>query len=451
MSDEFSTLGIRQQLIGCLKEMGITEPTPIQAKAIPALMAGKDLVAQAQTGTGKTLAFLLPILETIEPNKPYVQALIITPTRELALQITKEATKLGDKLGISALTLYGGHTLEKQINQLKANPHIVIGTPGRLLDHFRRKTLSLIGVSKLVLDEADQMLHMGFLDDIEAIISQTSSKRQTMLFSATIPPKIRSLATRYMQKPVDIRVQTQHVTLDEINQVIVEITQEEKLARLCTMIDEYRPYLAMVFCHTKLRAIALGTELAQRGYAVDELHGDLSQTKREQVMKRFRDAKLQILVVTDIAARGLDIEGITHIFNYDIPHDVESYIHRIGRTGRAGQTGTAITFVVPGEQTYLRTIEHGIRASIKKFKSKEAREAKALAASAEEELPRGRAASSKRAKPAAAISKKLPAKNAPSHSGINQRSRRKPKADEATASAKHTGARGKQSRRSRPS
>lgn len=444
MSYDFLTLGIRREVNSLLQQMGITEPTPIQTKAIPVAMAGKDLIAQAQTGTGKTLAFLLPIMESIEPNKPYVQALIVTPTRELALQITKEAKKLSEKSAVNVQALFGGHTLEKQINQLKSPPHIVVGTPGRLLDLIRRKKLSLAGVSKLVLDEADQMLHMGFLDDVEEIISQTSSKHQTMLFSATIPPKIRSLAVRYMGKAVDIRVQTPNVTLDEIKQIIVETTQEEKLDRLCSMIDEYRPYLAMVFCHTKQRAISLNLALAQRGYEVDELHGDLSQAKREQVMKRFREAKLQILVVTDIAARGIDIEGVTHVFNYDIPHDAESYIHRIGRTGRAGQTGTAVTFVVPGEHSYLRIIEQGIRASIKRQKSKEMKD------SADNEAIDDRAALRK--PPLSPPRKKqIAAKNTPAHGGINLRSRRKPKTDESSSPPSHRGAKGRPARRGRPS
>lgn len=447
MANDFLTLGIRPEVNSHLKELGITQPTPIQAKAIPLLMAGKDLVAQSQTGTGKTLAFLIPILEHVDVNKPYVQALVVTPTRELALQISKEAKKLADKLGVNVLSIYGGHTLEKQMNQLKGKTHVVIGTPGRLLDLFRRKALNLAGVSKLVLDEADQMLHMGFLDDVEELLNQTSAKRQTMLFSATIPSRIRTLASRYMVKPTDIRLQAQNVTLDEIKQVIVETSQEEKLDRLCSMIDEYRPYLAMVFCHTKQRAIALNAALAQRGYEVDELHGDLSQNKREQVMRRFRNAKLQILVVTDIAARGLDIEGITHVFNYDIPHDVESYIHRIGRTGRAGQTGTAVTFVVPGEHTYLRMIEQGIRASIKRHKSKES---KAAVITDEGVLPSDdQPAATVQKKPRPFTPKQRKDKKLSSHGGNNQRSRRKPK--DANDSPRPQGAKSRQTKRSRPS
>nr|WP_092073140.1 DEAD/DEAH box helicase [Dendrosporobacter quercicolus]NSL48763.1 DEAD/DEAH box helicase [Dendrosporobacter quercicolus DSM 1736]SDM54666.1 ATP-dependent RNA helicase DeaD [Dendrosporobacter quercicolus] len=421
MSIDFLALGIRAELNTCLKEMGITVPTPVQEQAIPLLLAGRDLVAQAQTGTGKTLAFLLPMLETISAGKAYTQALIVTPTRELALQISKEAAPLAARLGLNVLSIYGGHAVEKQINQLKHQPHIVIGTPGRLLDHIRRKTINLGGVSRLVLDEADQMLHMGFLEEVEQVIAQTSVQRQTMLFSATIPAKIRALADRYMQRPADIRLKTQNITLDAIHQLIIETTPDGKLDKLCGLINQERPYLAMIFCHTKKRVIALTLALAERGYQVDELHGDLSQNKREQVLRRFRDAKVQLLVATDIAARGLDIEGITHVFNYDIPRDADSYIHRIGRTGRAGQPGTAVTFVVPGEHFYLRLIEQGIQASIQKQKNDSTGSAAATPAK-----PRPKAQSAKPPGAAPGKSKKRPDK-ATSHSGINLRSRRKDK------------------------
>ena len=367
MSTDFLTLGIRPEIVNYLQANGITQPTPIQIKTIPVLLTGRDVIAQSQTGTGKTLAYLLPLLERIQPKKACIQALIITPTRELALQITKEATALASLLGINVLSIYGGQDAEQQIKKLKGQTHLVIGTPGRLMDHIRRKTISLTGVSKLILDEADQMLQMGFLEDVEEIIRHTSTRRQSMLLSATMPPKVRNLATRYLVKPVDIQIKTSHVTLDEIKQMMVEINESAKLDRLCAMIDEYRPYLAIVFCHTKTRASVLNADLFQRGYLVDEIQGDLSQAKRQQVMKKFSSAKLQILVATDIAARGLDIPGVTHVFNYDIPHDVESYIHRIGRTGRAGETGMAVTFFVPEEREYLLLIEKGISASIEKY------------------------------------------------------------------------------------
>lgn len=368
MNTDFTGLGIRREINDILRQMGITKPTEIQNEAIPVILAGKDVVGQSQTGTGKTLAFVLPILEKIDNTKPIIQAMIITPTRELALQITNEVTKIADQLDINVLSVYGGQDVDRQIKKLRGATHIVIGTPGRLMDHLRRKTIYLSGVSKLVLDEADQMLHLGFLDDVEELVRQTSTKRQTMLFSATMPSKVRGLAARYMHKPTDIRIQTPNITLDEIKQVIVEVPEPEKINKLCSLMEEYRPYLAIIFCHTKKRAMAVTGALVQKGYAADELHGDLSQPQREQVMRRFRDAKIQILVATDIAARGLDVEGVTHVFNYDVPRDVDSYIHRIGRTGRAGEKGMAITLIDPHEQPYVRMIEHGISVSIEKHK-----------------------------------------------------------------------------------
>ena len=370
MTISFSALAIRPELTAFLANQGITEPTPIQNQAIPALLAGKDVVAKAQTGTGKTLAFLLPILEKLNPDATHVQALIITPTRELSIQIAEVAKPLAALLGMEAVSLHGGQALEPQRNKLKkGQPQLIIGTPGRVLDQARRKALNLTRVSMLVLDEADQMLHMGFLAEVEDILRRTAGNRQTMLFSATIPPKIRNLSNQYMVKPLDIRVKTAHVTLDEIKQIVIEITPEAKTDKLARMIEEFRPYLALVFCHTKERAQTLTFELARKGLNVDELHGDLSQSKRSQVLKRFASTKLQVLVATDIAARGLDIEGITHVFNYDIPHDVDTYIHRIGRTGRAGETGLAITFATANERSWLRQIEEGIGAPIEKHKA----------------------------------------------------------------------------------
>lgn len=366
MPTDFLALGIRTELTDALKEHGVKVPTPIQEQAIPLLLTGKDIVAQAQTGTGKTFAFLLPILEKINTNKPYIQSLIVTPTRELALQITNELNKLAAQVNAKTLAAYGGQDVERQVKKLKGSIHIVVGTPGRILDHIRRGTINLSGVKWLVLDEADQMLHMGFLPDVETIISLTSPKRQTMLFSATMPPKIRLMAKRYMNKPVDIHVASKKITLDDIEQVVVHTTDRAKKDTLCKLIDEYNPYLAIVFCRTKRRANTLNEALLEQGYQCDELHGDLSQAKREQVMKRFREAKLQILVATDIAARGIDVEGITHVFNYDIPQDVESYIHRIGRTGRAGEKGLAVTLATPRDAILLDTIEKGIKMAIYK-------------------------------------------------------------------------------------
>lgn len=363
----FITLGISPELQQALLEIGLSNPTPIQQKAIPAILDGRDVVAMAQTGTGKTMAFLLPILERVNPQQSVVQALIVAPTRELALQITTEINKLLAHLpDIQALAVYGGQDVEQQMRKLAGNIQIVIGTPGRLLDHVRRGTIELSHVSMLVLDEADQMLHMGFLTEVEDVIASTPSERQTLLFSATMPPPIRALADRYMDKPEDVQVRGKRMTVDDVRQLVVETTDRTKQATLRTILDQFRPYLAIIFCRTKRRASTLNQALQQLGYDSDELHGDLSQTQREQVMNRFREGQLRLLVATDVAARGLDVEGVTHVINYDIPHDVESYIHRIGRTGRAGGQGLAVTLVAQKDQSYLHLIEKGIQMQIKR-------------------------------------------------------------------------------------
>jgi ATP-dependent RNA helicase DeaD len=269
------------------------------------------------------------------------------------------------------LAVYGGQDVERQIKKLKGSPHIVVGTPGRLADHILRKTVDFTRTSMLVLDEADVMLSMGFLKEVEFIIKTLPGRRQSMLFSATIPKGLKTLAAHYMKKPHQIRIQSRHVTLDEIQELTVETTEEKKIDALCSLIDQVNPYLAIVFCKTKTRASEVNEALIARGYSSDELHGDLSQSKRNQVMRKFRDAKLQILVATDIAARGLDIEGVSHIFNYDIPQDVDSYIHRIGRTGRAGQTGVAYTFVTLKDRETLKMIENGINRRIEGMNEEE--------------------------------------------------------------------------------
>ncbi|WP_442417846.1 DEAD/DEAH box helicase [Paenibacillus zeirhizosphaerae] len=355
----FASLGIEPHWVEALKTQGIAVPTPVQHEAVPLLMNGQDVIAEAHTGTGKTLAFLLPILHKINRSKKYPQALVIAPTRELALQITEEAARLAATTeGISLLAVYGGQDVERQLRKLKGGAQLIIGTPGRLLDHMRRETLQLGGVSMLVLDEADQMLHMGFLNEVETIIKAVPYRRQTMLFSATMPAAVRKLARAYMHSPTDVKVQSASpVPVDQIRQLVVECTDRTRQKALIEMIDTHRPYLAVIFCRTKLRAAKLNEELQTLGYKSGELHGDLSQNKREQVMKAFRDARLQLLVATDVAARGLDVEGVTHVFNYDMPHDAESYIHRIGRTGRAGGKGVAITFAAPKDVEDLRRIQ----------------------------------------------------------------------------------------------
>lgn len=358
---DFLQLGIRKEINYTLKSLGIVTPTSIQERTIPSVLEGKDVIAKAQTGTGKTLAFVLPILEKIDVHKSDVQALILTPTRELAQQISKEIKKLIENVdGVNVLAVYGGQDVEHQLKKLKGAQHIVVATPGRLLDHIRRETIDLSTIQMLVLDEADQMLHMGFLPEVDDIIYETLSSRQTMLFSATMPNEIQSLAKKYMVEPKFIEVKTKKITVEEIKQVVIETTDRRKQATLLHLIQEHRPFLAIIFCRTKVRAKKLQDALIANGYESDELHGDLTQSKREKAMKRFRDAKTQFLVATDVAARGLDVEGVTHVFNYDIPHDVESYVHRIGRTGRAGGDGVAFTLVAPKDLEFLRMIEKGI-------------------------------------------------------------------------------------------
>jgi len=362
----FTQLGVSQIRVERLQELGITKPTPVQMETIPIVYEGRDVVSQAQTGTGKTLAFVLPMLDRIRLEQPVVQGLILTPTRELALQITAEVKKLIRDTGIQVLAVYGGQDVEAQLHKLKGHNHIVVATPGRLLDHLRRGTISLSDVKMLVLDEADQMLHMGFWMEVDDILRQTSPVKQTMLFSATMPPKIRDVSERLLRNPARVTVKTERVTVKGIRQWAVETTDRLKQDTLVKLLYETQPFLAMIFCRTKRRAHVLNEALQQKGFSSDELHGDLSQSKREQVMKRFREARLQLLVATDVAARGLDVEGVTHVFNYDIPLDVESYIHRIGRTGRAGESGLAITLYAAKDRQALAEIEDGIGMTLER-------------------------------------------------------------------------------------
>lgn len=364
MSMSFSALGVAPELTVLLKENGIASPTPVQRQTIPMLLQDKDVIAQAQTGTGKTLAFALPMLQRVNVNKEQVQALILTPTRELAIQITAEIKKLAPVVGASVLAAYGGQDVDAQIRKLQRAPHIVVATPGRLIDHMNRGTINLGKLSMLVLDEADQMLHMGFLTEVESIITQTPRARQTMLFSATMPDAIRKLASEYMNAPENVQIRSTNVTLDNIRQLVVGTTDRAKQDALIHLLEQHQPYLAVIFCRTKVRAKKLNEALQDHGFESDELHGDLTQAKREQVMKRFRDAKLQVLVATDVAARGLDVEGVTHVYNYDVPQDAEIYIHRIGRTGRAGHKGFAVTLATPYDVSKLALIEKGIEARL---------------------------------------------------------------------------------------
>ena len=291
----FNELGVSMPLCETLRSKGIRTATPVQEASIPAVRSGRDVIVQAQTGTGKTLAFLLPILEKIKPGAENIQALVVTPTRELTIQISKVAAFLGEAAGIKTLAIYGGQDIERQKQKLGRNPQLIVGTPGRILDHMRRRTIDLSYTNKVVLDEADEMLHMGFIEDVEVLLQAMAKDRQLMLFSATMPDRIRSLAMRFMTTPEQITIRAEHVTLDKIEQKIIDTTEDSKLDKLCELINAQQPYLAMVFCHTKQRVSMVAMALARRGYLADELHGDLSQLQRTMVLKKFREAKLQIL------------------------------------------------------------------------------------------------------------------------------------------------------------
>lgn len=360
----FKELGISEDIIKIIKNSGITNPTPIQEASISLIKEGRDVIAEAQTGTGKTLAFLLPIIENISVNSNEVQALIVTPTRELAIQITEEALKIKQAKDINILAAYGGKDVGSQLKKLKGNIHLVIATPGRLLDHIERKSVDLTKLKTLVLDEADQMLLMGFKNDVENIIKETSKKRQTLCFSATLNSDVKRLAYRYMKEPKEISIKKEEITLENIKQNVVETIDREKQNALCKVLDQDNPFMAIIFCRTKRRVDDLEMALYQRGYDCKKLHSDVIQSKRERIMKDFRNADFQYLIATDVAARGLDISGVGHIYNYDIPENGEVYIHRIGRTGRAGEEGYTCLFVDPKDMRTLEEIERTIKMKI---------------------------------------------------------------------------------------
>ena len=418
----FNELSVSDGLCTVLAQMGIKEPTPVQAEAIPALRNGRDTIVQAQTGTGKTLAFLLPLYDKIKVQADNIQTLILTPTRELTLQIARVAAQLGRAEGVRSLAIYGGQDIERQKQKLGREPHVIIGTPGRILDHMRRRTINFATTNRIVLDEADEMLRRGFLEDVEQILSTMARDRQIMLFSATMPDKIKALAHRYMTDFQHVIIKTESITLDNIRQRIVDTVEDSKLDKLCELINEQNPYLAMVFCSTRSRVSQVAMALARRGYLADELHGELSQLQRTNVLRKFREAKLQILVTTDIAARGLDIEGVTHVFNYDMPRDTESYIHRIGRTGRAGQQGVAITFVNARQYSQLRRIEAGIKNHIQKDVSGRSLAARLKREKREREQAAKRAAAEK--EQAKKAKSRYANRKGAEHKGRNSRSRR---------------------------
>lgn len=360
----FHNLGISEPIQQAIMDMGFEEASPIQEKAIPLALSGRDIIGQAQTGTGKTAAFGIPILEKIDTSKNYVQAIAIAPTRELAIQVSEEINRLAKYKGVRSLPIYGGQSIDRQIKALKKHPHIITGTPGRLLDHIKRRTLRLEHVSIAVLDEADEMLDMGFLEDIERILKETPKNKQTLLFSATMPRPIQTLAEKFLTHPELIKIKAKEVTSPMVEQVYYEANERQKFEVLSRLLDIENPELAIVFGRTKRRVDELSDALNKRGYAAEGLHGDLNQRQRDVVMNKFREGSIDILVATDVAARGIDVTGVTHVYNFDIPQDPESYVHRIGRTGRAGKTGIAATLVTPREIGQLRTIERASKGKI---------------------------------------------------------------------------------------
>jgi len=364
----FDSFDFDPTLTRAITELGFEEATPVQERVLPLMLEGKDVIAQAQTGTGKTAAFGLPILQRLDSSANYPQALVLAPTRELAVQVAEAIHRMGKYRGASLLAVYGGQPIERQLRVLRAGVQIVVGTPGRIMDHIRRGTLALDRVSTVILDEADEMLDMGFIEDIEFILEHVPTERQTGLFSATIPPRIAALARKYMRDPVRVSIENEKMTVSLVRQIYYEVGGRDKLDALARILDYETPSSTIVFCARKSEADELVESLQGRGYSAEALHGDLNQVQRDRVMNRFRNAQVEILVATDVAARGLDIPDVSHVINYDIPWDPESYVHRIGRTGRAGRTGDAITLVTPREQRLLRTIERVINKRLTRMR-----------------------------------------------------------------------------------
>ncbi|MDD3111651.1 MAG: DEAD/DEAH box helicase [Methanofollis liminatans] len=361
----FSDFPISPEILRAIEDMGFEEPTPIQVLAIPPILKGQDITGQAQTGTGKTAAFGIPAIEVVDPNSQSTQVIVLSPTRELAIQTAEEFGRLGKYRGrISVLPVYGGQPIERQFRALRQGVQIVVGTPGRVLDHLDRGTLSLSDVRMVILDEADQMLDMGFLEDIEKILSDTPAGRQTVLFSATLPKPILEISGRFQKNPVFIKVPHKQLTVPQIEQSYLEVRRGDKLEILSRILDIYDPALALVFCNTKMAVDEVTSQLQARGYFAEGLHGDMKQVQRDRVMAKFRSGNIDVLIATDVAARGIDVDDVDTVINYDVPQDVEYYVHRIGRTARAGRSGRAVTFVGPKEIYKLRTIQKYAKITI---------------------------------------------------------------------------------------
>lgn len=363
----FTELELSKELQRAVEDMKFEELTPIQAGSIPPILEGKDVIGQAQTGTGKTLAFGLPIAEMLEPKTRSLEALVLCPTRELAVQVAEELKKLAKyRKDLSVVPVYGGQPIEKQLRSLKKGARIVVGTPGRVMDHMNRGTLRLDNIRIVVLDEADKMLDMGFVDDMKTILWAMPEERQTLLFSATMPEKIMDLVSKFQREPYVVNVAGEQLTVPQVEQSFFEVKPWMKLDVLCGLIDTYKPASALVFCNTKRRVDEIVRDLKGRGYEADSLHGDMSQSRRDNAMLRFRKKVSRILVATDVAARGLDVTGIEAVINYDVPQDEQHYVHRIGRTARMGKSGLAFTLVLSGELGKLRDIQDNANTRIRR-------------------------------------------------------------------------------------
>ena len=360
----FSELGLMASTLKAITDLGFEVPTPIQALAIPVLLTGCDLIGLAQTGTGKTAAFGLPLIEKMDPSDNTTQALILAPTRELAIQVAKGLHDFAKYGGLRVVPVYGGQPIDRQFRALRSGAHIVVGTPGRVLDHLRRGSLRLDGVKFCVLDEADEMMAMGFTEDMEAILSELPESRQLAFFSATMVPRVLSITKKYLRDPQKIEIIAKQRTLETTNQTYYEVAPGKKAEALARVLDMETPGSTIVFCRTRLETAELSDSLQLRGYNAEPIHGDMNQQERERVLRRFRDGLADLLIATDVAARGLDIDSVTHVINYDVPFDAEQYIHRIGRTGRAGRTGDAITLVYHRERRQLANIERMIGSRI---------------------------------------------------------------------------------------
>ncbi|HWI62117.1 MAG TPA: DEAD/DEAH box helicase [Symbiobacteriaceae bacterium] len=360
----FHNLGIDPAIVQAIDAMGFEEPSPIQAQAIPLLIEGRDVIGQAQTGTGKTAAFAIPLLQRVDPNAQRPQALVLAPTRELALQVAEEIAKIGRHTRVRELAVYGGSPIDRQIRALRAGVSVVIGTPGRVMDHIERGTLKLDQIRMFVLDEADEMLDMGFVEDIEAIMKHLPEDRQTICFSATMPDPIVRITRRYMRDPVRVSVARQEVFAPQIEQAYFEIRERDKVDALTRIIDHEAVSRGIVFCRTKRGCDELASALQARGYLAEAIHGDLNQAQRNRVLSRFKEGSIELLIATDVAARGIDVENVSHVINYDIAQSPEDHVHRIGRTGRAGREGTAFTLVFPREVRYMRLIERVTKTRI---------------------------------------------------------------------------------------